>query len=103
MTKKINDAVYENAREIDDPNTTTQLKGTVTSKADHTPVKAATVTIVETAQTMKTGSTGEYSFKPLQSGQYTVRATAAGFQDFESDEIDVKLGAVNHLDVELVS
>jgi hypothetical protein len=97
-------ATYENARKIDYPNTTTtQLKGVVSNQADGTPIKDATVTIVETAQTMKTDSAGEYSFKPLHSGEYTLRVKATGFQDFEADEIDVKLGAVNHLDVELAS
>jgi hypothetical protein len=97
-------ATYEAARIVIDPSTTTtQLKGVITGKTDGTPIKGAAVTIVETAQEMKTGSTGEYSFKPLHSGTYTLRVTAAGFNDFEDDEVEVKLGVVNHLDVELVS
>jgi Carboxypeptidase regulatory-like domain len=96
--------LYENLREIDDPNTTTtQLKGVITNKTDGTPIKGATVTIVETAQTMKTDSSGEYSFKPILNGKYTMRVTKEGFQDFENDEVEVKMGAVNHRDVALVN
>ncbi len=95
---------YEAARRIIDPNTTTtQLKGIVTNKADAAPVKGASVTVVETGQTVKTDSAGEYSFKPLHSGQYTLRVTAPGFNDFEDDEVEVKLGEINHLDVKLAA
>ncbi|HEX8736288.1 MAG TPA: carboxypeptidase-like regulatory domain-containing protein [Pyrinomonadaceae bacterium] len=96
--------IYENARQIVDPNTTTtQLKGVVTNKTDGTPIKGASVTIIEIPQTTTTDSAGEYSFKPIINGKYTMQVKAAGFQDFEDDEVEVKLGAVNHVDVELVS
>lgn len=95
-------STYKAAREIDDPNTTTtQLKGVVTGKADAAPIKGATVTIVELAKTTKTDAAGEYLFKPALFGKYTVRVTATGFDDFENDEVEVKLGTVNHLDIEL--
>jgi hypothetical protein len=97
-------ATYEAARIIIDPSTTTtQLKGTISSKTDGAPIKGATVTIVETAQEIKTGSTGEYSFKPLHSGEYTLRVAMNGFKDFEDDEVEVKLGEINHFNVELIS
>ncbi|MGC2238144.1 MAG: carboxypeptidase-like regulatory domain-containing protein [Pyrinomonadaceae bacterium] len=95
---------YFKFREISDPHTTTtQLKGFVTKASDETPIKNASVTIVEAAKTAKTKSTGEYSFKPISNGKYTVRVTAEGFADFEVDEVEVKLGEVNHLDVKLVN
>jgi multidrug efflux pump subunit AcrA (membrane-fusion protein) len=97
-------ATYQAARIIIDPSTTTtQLKGIVTNQADGAPIKGAAVTITETAQTTITDAAGEYSFKPVHSGTYTLRASATGFDDFEDDEVEVKLGVVNHLDVELVS
>lgn len=95
-------AAYEANRIIIDPaTTTTQLKGKVTAKNTGDPVKNATVTVVETNTTAKTDSSGEYQIKPLSPNTYTIRVTATGFQDFEQDEVEVKLGAVNKLDVEL--
>ncbi len=95
---------YFNLRKIPDtPTTTTQLKGIITNKSDETPIKDAVITVVELATTQKTNSSGEYQFKPIPNGTYTVRVTKEGFQTFEKDEIKVKLGVINHLDVELVS
>ncbi|MET0752768.1 MAG: carboxypeptidase-like regulatory domain-containing protein [Pyrinomonadaceae bacterium] len=79
--------------------TTTQLKGVITNSADETPVKNAFVTVVEIARTAKTKSTGEYCFKPLPNGTFTVRVTAEGFKDCEKDEVEIKLGVVNSLNI----
>lgn len=93
---------YESNRIIPDPpTTTTQLKGVVTNSADGTPIKGATVTIVELGKIAKTDSAGKYQFKPAIPGNYIIRVTATGFQDFEDDEVEIKMGAVNSLDVKL--
>lgn len=93
---------YREARKIKDPAITkTQLKGTVTNKSDGMPVKNAAVTVVELNLTTQTNSAGEYRFKPVNYGEYTVRVTATGFRDFEISEVKVKLGDVNSLNVEL--
>jgi hypothetical protein len=95
---------YINLRDIPDPSTTTtQLKGVVTSLSGGTAVKDAIVTVVELGKTAKTNSSGTYHFKPIPNGTYTVLVTAEGFNNFEVDGITVKLGQINHLDVELVS
>jgi len=93
---------YESNRIIPDPpTTTTQLKGIVTNSADGTPIKGATVTIVELGKIAKTDSAGKYQFKPAILGTYTIRITATGFQDFEDDEVEIKMGTVNSLNVGL--
>lgn len=95
---------YFTVRQIIDPHTTTtQLKGVVTNKLDETPIKDASVTVVELGKTEKTKSTGEYHFKPILNGTYTVRVTKAGFQNFETDEVQVKLGEIHHLNVEMIN
>jgi hypothetical protein len=95
---------YFNLREIPDAsNTATQLKGIVTDSATNTPIKGATLTIVELNKTTKTDSAGKYSFKPVEHGKHTVRITAEGYQPFENDEIEVKLGDIRHLDVGLTN
>lgn len=97
-------STYFNVRRITDPAVTaTQLKGVVTSAADGSAIKDATVTIVELAKTAKTKSNGTYSFKPVTKGTYTVRIVKEGFEDFEADEVEVKLGEVNHLDAVMES
>jgi hypothetical protein len=88
---------------VNAPTTTTQLKGVITNQADETPIKDASVTVVELGKTEKTKSTGEYHFKPIPNGTYTVHVTKEGFADFEIDEVQVKLGEIKHLNVELVS
>ncbi|HLM00249.1 MAG TPA: carboxypeptidase-like regulatory domain-containing protein [Pyrinomonadaceae bacterium] len=96
-------ATYQSARKIlDAPTTTTQLKGKVTNQTDNTPVAGATVTIAETAQTAPTDSDGNYSIKPVPSGTYTITAAKPGFNDFKKTGVEVKLGQVNNLDVELI-
>lgn len=95
---------YFNLRKLPEPPVTaTQLKGVVTNASDETPIKDALVTVVELGKTAKTKSSGEYLFKPIPNGTYTIRVTAEGFQDFESQEIEVKLGQINTLDISLLS
>lgn len=45
---------------------------------------------------------GAYSFKPLPHADYTLTVTALGYTNYEADNIDVKMGEINTLDVELV-
>jgi cob(I)alamin adenosyltransferase len=95
---------YFNLREIPDaPTTATQLKGIVTDASDAKPLKGATVTIVNLNKTTSTDSAGKYSFKPVEHGKHTVTVGMEGYQSFENDEIEVKLGDIRHLNVELVS
>lgn len=95
---------YFNLREIVDPSTTTTtLKGTITDSADATPIKNATITVVELSKTAKTDSSGEYSIKPIEHGKYTVKIEKEGYQTFEDDEIEIKMGDIRHLDVSLVN
>jgi len=95
---------YFNLREIVDPSTTTTtLKGTITDSADATPIKNATVTVVELGKTAQTDSAGKYSIKPIEHGKYTVKIEKDGYQTFEDDEIEIKMGDIGHLDVSLVN
>lgn len=97
-------ATYFTLRQIPDTiTTTTQLKGIVTKSADETPIKDVTITIVELSKTTKTDSTGKYSFKPVTNGKYTVTFAKQGFNTFQADDVEVKLGQINNLDMELVS
>jgi DNA repair exonuclease SbcCD ATPase subunit len=94
---------YHSTREIvEPPTTTTQLRGIVTDKSAGTPIKNATVTIVELGKSTLTGAPGKYSFKSIPNGQYTVTATASGFAAFQAEAVEVKLGTINTLDIEMV-
>jgi hypothetical protein len=93
---------YREARKIKDPaSTKTQLRGIVTNKADGLPIKDATVTVVGLGLTTQTNSAGEYQFKPIEQGEFTIRASASGFQDFEIDEFRIKLGEIKRFNIEL--
>ena len=95
---------FESNRIIIDPaSTATQLKGVITNKSDDNPIKGATITIVELSKTATTNFAGEYSFKPVANGTYTVTVTATGFQNFQTDGVEVKLGVITSLGVELES
>lgn len=95
---------YESTRIIIDPaTTTTQLKGTVTNKADGSPVKGATITVVELSKTAKTDSFGKYLIKPIPNGKHTIRVAKTGFTDFEIFDFNVKLGDITTLDVVLIN
>lgn len=95
-------ATYQSARKIIDAQTTaTQLKGTVTNQTDGTPIADATVTIVETTQSATTAPDGKYLIKPVSNGTYTVTVTKTGFNNFQITGVEVKLGQITSLDVEL--
>jgi hypothetical protein len=93
---------YRIARKIVDPvSTKTQLKGLVTSKLDGLPVKGVTITLVELSLSTRTNLAGEYLFRPVDEGEFTIRATALGFQDFEKHELRIKLGTINNFNFSL--
>lgn len=95
---------YFNLREIHDPATTpTQLKGVITDNADNSLLKNAIITIVELNKTAKSDTQGEYLFKPVAFGTYSVTVTKEGYQDFQTDGIEVKLGDITHLNVKLTA
>lgn len=95
-------AKYESDREVADPHTTvTQLKGTVKDTAG-IPIKNATVTVVELNKTAKSDTLGKYVFKPIPNGKYTIKAAAAGFNDVEIEDVEIKVGEIKYSDVTLV-
>ena len=100
-------------RTIKPPTTVTQLKGVIINKTTGSPVKNATVTATpnpteppnindRTPFSALSDAAGAYSFKPLPNGAYTITVTAIGYTGFEADNVDVKLGEITTLDVELV-
>lgn len=95
-------ATYEAGRVIVDASrTTTQLKGKITAEADGKEIKNATVTIVELNLKAVSDSHGDYSFKPVKNGKFTIRVSAEGYQTKEIDEVEVKRGVNNSLNVKI--
>lgn len=105
---------YEATRRVIKPPTTvTQLKGVITDKTTRAPIKNAHVTATPAASdspdnadqtpfTTNTDPTGAYSFKPLPHAEYSLTVTAPGYTGYEAGNIDVKMGEINTVDVELV-
>ncbi len=93
---------YKSNRVIIDPGTTTtQLRGTVTNKANNSLVAGATISIVEASKTVKSNATGKYSVKPVPPGTYTINASAAGFDPFTAIGVSAKLGVATTFNIEL--
>ncbi|HQU83462.1 MAG TPA: carboxypeptidase-like regulatory domain-containing protein [Pyrinomonadaceae bacterium] len=88
---------YESDRKVIDPRTiSTQLKGTV-KDATGNPIKNATITVIELGLTTKSDAQGRYSFKPIQYGKHTVKATSNGLNDVEIEDVDIKVGEIKNL------
>ena len=95
---------YFSTREIvDPPKMTTQLKGKITAENNGQPVRGALVQIVEISISVGANSLGEYLIKPISPSKYTIRVTAVGFQDFEQDEFEIKMGVINNLNIKMQS
>jgi hypothetical protein len=86
---------------IDPPRRSTKLKVFVTNKADKSPIEGATVTVPEANLTAQTNAGGEVLFKPIPHGKHTVRVTAENFADFETEGVEIKMGATKKLNIEL--
>jgi hypothetical protein len=68
-------------------------------------VPAATVTLTDSSGTTITATsdeTGQFSFKPLTPGNYTLKVSIAGFKDFTAPGISVSAGQTTRADITLV-
>ena len=102
-------STYKTNRVILDPSkTSTTLKGVVTSSADNSFIKGASILIVETSATpvppkreATTNEMGEYEIKPVPSGKYSIKATATKYKENLITEVSIKQGQINKLDISL--
>ena len=100
---------YDSVRLIVDPaSTTTQLKGIVTGAKSGLPIKGATITATDAGEpptgfskTTRSDAKGKYTLKPLPKGTYKIQITAPGFEDHQEPGVEIKLGDIGHLDVEM--
>src|SRR5580658_8530292 len=83
--------------------TTGALHGQVTDPSG-AAVPDATVVVTGSsgqASTAKSGRDGSYDVKGLSPGGYTVKVDAKGFQEFNSDTIQIAAGQTQKLDLSL--
>jgi hypothetical protein len=77
--------------------------GTITSKADGTPVVdvevVATNVATQVTYTAKSNSDGLFTISALPIGTYKVRATAQGFQAYETNPIQLESGQTARLEI----
>ncbi len=94
-------ATYKTSRFIYNPATqTTQLRGTVKDELQKLPVGNVTVELIGTTTVVvQTNKAGNFTIKPLAPGMYKIRLRAEGYTDTEVDELVVKLGQVNKMEV----
>ncbi|MFN0140667.1 MAG: carboxypeptidase-like regulatory domain-containing protein [Pyrinomonadaceae bacterium] len=88
--------------------TSTQVKGTVINAVDHSPVPNATVTVTTPAGILPvvttsttTGADGKYRIKSIPPGVYDLTVTAPSFTTFTDDSVELKMGEVAAIDVEM--
>lgn len=94
---------FKVARKIVNPPTThTALHGVVDNKLTGEPVNNALIEIVELQVQVHANENGEYSTGKILHGTYTVRISADGFATQVIENVKVKLGEINHLDIELL-
>lgn len=94
---------YKNNRVIVDAAVSaTQIKGKVTNGDGTTPVFGAAVEVVGKAISTTTNSRGNYSIKSLEPGNYQVKFSKPGLQDFTSGVLEVKQGKATKQDASLV-
>lgn len=85
-----------------DPEVTTgSITGVVTSSANGTsPLSGVNITILSSGKSATTGSNGQYSFKDLTPGSYTLQFTKAGYNT-DSRSVTVVAGQSSSCDVQL--
>ncbi|MFW6019112.1 MAG: TonB-dependent receptor domain-containing protein [Bacteroidales bacterium] len=80
------------------------LKGKVTDKETGEPVPFANI-IVESGGSQKGGTTtdydGKYTIKPLEPGEYDVKATYVGFKPLQINGVEINSDKVRFLDIEM--
>lgn len=59
------------------------IKGTLTDSKTNEPIEGATVIVVENSQTQVSDANGNFEFKNLPSGTYTIRIDALGYTTME--------------------
>ncbi|MEK6282703.1 MAG: TonB-dependent receptor [Acidobacteriota bacterium] len=83
--------------------TTGAIRGTITDQLGSLVISAAVFAkdARGVERTVTTNQSGNYEFKALALGRYTLRVVAAGFTDFESKDVEVNAGKSTTLDLQL--
>lgn len=78
-----------------------QLRGTVVDQVLQKPLEGATVTLVNTNQSVTTDAEGVFRFKDLQVGSYRIVISYAGFKEAALDNIAINSGKETVLTIPL--
>jgi hypothetical protein len=94
-------STYKNGRIIiDAAKSTTQIKGSVISSDNNSPLKNATVEIIGSSSLKtQTSIEGNFTFKPVTPGSYKINVTAEGSTDTTTSSIEVKLGKTAKVEI----
>ena len=83
------------------PSSTGEIYGTVYQVNPEQPVASVQIRIVETNQRARTDQNGEFRFPNLSPGQYTLTASASGYQLPEDVVVTIKPGETTELQIYL--
>ena len=81
--------------------TTGSIAGIVTDKATGEPIKNAGVELKPSGKQTVTGSDGQFEFVEVEIGEYTILVTKTGYNDGESNKIQVNAGQTSHCDIQI--
>lgn len=77
-----------------------RIQGIVTNANDNEPIQGVNISLSPTGLSTVTGSDGRYEFNGLAAGQYTVQATATGYQS-NTKTIEITAGNIASGDMNL--
>ena len=80
---------------------TGEIFGTVYQEGLKQPVASAIIRIVETGARIRTDSAGEFRFRSLPAGEYTLAATASGYLSARGVAVTVKPGDTTQIEIYL--
>ncbi len=85
---------------VDAAKTPTQIKGNVTDAVKNQPVSNAQVLLSGKVKAV-TNTKGNFTFKPLETGSYSVQVTKEGFKEYNLNGIETKQGKITKLKIQL--
>ncbi|MEO6547724.1 MAG: carboxypeptidase regulatory-like domain-containing protein [Ferruginibacter sp.] len=84
------------------PTTHTQLQGKIVSADAPDGVKNVSIQLVETGVSKLTTNTGDFIFKDITTGTYTLKLSAEGYQDTLLTQVEIKKGRRNKQEIILL-
>lgn len=81
--------------------TTGKIKGTVVEKNTGNPIAGASVMLIGTTQSAKTGPDGTFVIQDIKPGSYTIKVTLTGYKTVEVKAVSVMADLTTEVNIEM--